>query len=80
MPYGLPCLFAFSLRATAAVMDAKGVTVRHPRDVRIRGFSLRRRLHSDLAEVDDGRVVRAGELLVLGNFSQIAAGYDDYSV
>ena len=41
---------------------------------------LRCGLHSDLAEVDDGRVVRAGELLVFGNFSQIATGYDDHSV
>ncbi len=43
-------------------------------------LSLRCRLHADLAEVDDVRIIQTGELLVLGNFSEVATSNDDDTV
>ena len=37
-------------------------------------------MHANLAESDDVRVVRTGELLVLGYFSQVATGDDDHAM
>jgi hypothetical protein len=43
-------------------------------------LSLRCRLHADFAEVDDVRIIQTGELLVLGNFSEVATSNDDDTV